>query len=223
MEDEDPLLSSAKRTLEAQLEIKQQLLKEIARVEEEQRSRKSGSRTAHFFSSSLMYAVAAKNSVVEQIERCTKSVLPETRREYERVHERRLAVEERIRSLREKRNSKMIQELKNPEMRHDVVSWLVNSLNHEIQELTAKEKELQAETGKAREQLRELQQANIVNQRASAIKHWGEEVQAESDLRGKGFRRKRSLTVGRGTNSVTLTRRQSLRPRSEPRTMDNTI
>jgi hypothetical protein len=197
--------------LHAQVQINAQLLEQIAALEDDHRSLKPQTRQAHFFQSTLSYTHMTKAAILEQIDRCKTTLLPEAKREYDRVHEKRVYLEERINSLRKKRDSRLLEDLRDPQKRDNVVSWLVNSLNQEIQDLSATEQELQESTARAREELRLLQEFNVSNRKQEAVRNWKEELESEHGLRSKTFRRKRSLNVGRGLNAVSLQRRSSMR------------
>ena len=196
-EDAEFLLQLA---IQAQEEIKEQLLSEIAELENEQRPSRPPVNTLNFYRSSLQRAQEEKQGLQDQISKFNSVILPGLERHLERLREKRAAINEQIEKYRLARQEQI-----------DPAS-LQESLTRELAELGAREKDLQNQAGIARAELRALQEAILLQQRESARREWEVEMADEHGLNAKLPGRRRSNTTST-VQKPTRVRRTSMKVR----------
>ncbi|KAK8889295.1 hypothetical protein M9Y10_034041 [Tritrichomonas musculus] len=195
MEEDESLIESMKLALQAQEEIKQQLLKEIASLEASTQGPRLTEKSLKFYKSSLDHDLKEKKLLTDQITKFKSSILPEVQQQYDRIHQKRVSLEEHISVLQKLRDESLITDISDPNKRSSAISTFQSNLQSEIQSLSNEEKELQEKTAKAKTELHVLQEQYLNSQRESAKKIWEDELANEMGNNKAHFVRRRSLTV----------------------------
>jgi hypothetical protein len=211
-ERDESLLESIRLAIQAQEEIKQELLSEIRALENQARPHRTTIRLIAFYSSSLRHVVAEKSAVLEQIAKFKTSTLPELQQQLDRIRQKRETIQKRIETVQRARNRKLLKDLEVAEKVHSVVTELTQKLLAEIHELTLNEANIKANTATARAELRVLQEQSLNKQREKTIQAFADEVADERGLfLARRSMRRRSNTQASGLSKEPTCRRQSLR------------
>jgi hypothetical protein len=193
--DNEALLESVRIAIQAQEEIKQELLTELLVLEGDARPRQISLKTVQFYSSSLRHAVSEKSAVIDQVANFKASILPDLERQLERINSRRITLEKRVMGLQLSRNPAYLRDANSPEKLQATVAALSDNLTKELIELSTTETELKNSTAKARTELRTLQDLTVNKQRDSARITWQSEVADERKVNNSRFGRKRAATI----------------------------
>jgi hypothetical protein len=211
-EGDESLLESIRLAIQAQEEIKQELLSEIRALENQARPHRTTIKLVAFYSSSLRHVVAEKSAVLEQIAKFKTSTLPELQQQLDRIRQKRETIQKRIETVQRARNRKLLKDLEVPERVHAVVAELTQKLLAEIHELTLNEANIKANTATARAELRVLQEQSLNRQREKTIQAFADEVADERGLfLPRRSMRRRSNTQASALSKEPTGRRQSLR------------
>jgi chromosome segregation ATPase len=195
MEEVD-LLESVQLHLQAQEDIKQELLSTLRNLEQESRPPRTTLRQVHFQSSTLRHIVAEKSAILEQIAKFNSSVLPELEQQLLRAHQKAEELQSRIQLLQERRKTSLLEDLNNTEKVHQAIEDFAENLRREIQNLNQNEDQIKSETVIARAELRVLQDQFLNRRREKAKQTLEAEVTDERLLfTSRGNRRKRSRTL----------------------------
>ncbi|OHS99778.1 hypothetical protein TRFO_33696 [Tritrichomonas foetus] len=196
MQDDESMIESMQLALQTQEEIRQDLLKEISALESNTQGPKLTEKSMEFYKSSLARVLSEKKSLTDQIEKFKITILPEIQRQFDRIHQKREAMEFHISALQKYRNMTLFENVKNPDKRTDAVKTFIENLTKEIDDLTNKENDLQEKIRKARTELHVLQEQYLSSQRESAKKIWESELANESGLnKTRKLNRRMSHTV----------------------------
>lgn len=195
MEDEESLIESMKLALQAQEEIKQQLLSEIATLEASAQQPRYTEKSLKFYKSSLDHALEEKKLLTDQITKFKSSILPEVQQQYDRIHQKRESLQDHIAALQKLRDTSLIDSIKDPNQRDSAISSFQSNIQSEINSLSNEEKDLQQKTIKAKTELHVLQEQYLNSQRENAKKSWEDELASEMGNNKAHFARRRSLTV----------------------------
>jgi hypothetical protein len=221
-DDADGLTESVLVAIQAQEEIKQELLAQVLALEQDARPHQISLKTVQFYSSSLRHAVSEKSAVIDQVANFKASVLPDLERQLERINSRRVALEKRVMRLQVSRDPSLLRDTNTPEKLQASVTSLQDSLTKELMELSATETELKNNTAKARAELRALQDLSLNRQRDSARATWANEVADEKKVNNSRFGRKRAATIVSSQQKFVRTRGMSLRTIKPPMFMPET-
>ena len=200
-DDEQQMIESMQLALQAQEEIKQQLLNEISALQGSTHSQRSAEKSLKFYKSSLERAQCEKKSLEDQISKFKNIILPEISQQYERVHQKREGLEMHIKSLKGYRDEKLLLAASNPEVRDAAIGQFINNLQTEITNLTNSEEQLKEKTAKAKTELHALHEQYMNSQRESMRKIWENELAIESGINKSRILRRRSHTI----NNIPLT------------------
>jgi hypothetical protein len=210
-EDAAALLESVRLAIQAQEEIKQELLVQALALEQTATPQHISLKTVQFYSSSLRHAVSEKSAVIDQIAKLKSSVLPDLERQLERINSRRISLEKRVMALQLSRNPAILRDANTPERLQATIAALSDSLGKELIELSSSETELKNNTTKARAELRTLQEQTLIKQRDSARATWASEVADERHVNNSRFGRKRAATIVSSQSKPMRSRGMSLR------------
>lgn len=195
IEDDETLIESMRLALQAQQEIKQQLLAELAQLESKSQTTKFTEKSLKFYQSSLNHTEQEKNSINEQIIKFKNTVLPEIQQQLDRIQQKRHSLDEQISNLQKYRDSGLMESIQNPSLRSERIATFQENLQKEIDMLIHREKELEDSTCKAKLELHVLQEQYLNSQRESAKKQWENELANECGLNRQHLLRRRSHTV----------------------------
>lgn len=212
--EEEAMIESLKLAMQAQEEIRQQLLDEIKTLESEQPSQKGSLKAYNFYKSSLRHAMQEKKAVEQQIDNFNTNILPELHQQMDRLQQKKSALEQRILDLQVTRDEGLLVRIENEDQRYSAIQQFTASLKKEIVDLCAKEEQLKAETAVQRKELHALQESSLSKQRETAKQNWKEEMADELGLMKKHLARRRSNTIASQLPSKQpnkINRRMSLR------------
>lgn len=211
--EEEAMIESLKLAMQAQEEIRQQLLDEIKTLEGEQPAQKGSLKAYHFYKSSLRHTTHEKKAVEQQIDNFKTNILPELQQQIDRLQQKKTALEQRIIGLQVTRDEGLLVRIEDKEQRYSAIQQFAVNLKKEIVELSAKEEQLKAETAAQRKELHALQEASLSRQRETAKQTWKEEMADELGLMKKHLSRRRSNTVAAHPSkpAAKINRRMSLR------------
>ena len=204
MTEQGDLAASLHLAIQAQEEIKQQLLDEIKALESEQKPTRASVKTLNFYTASIKRAQDERKTVQAQIDKFNSSILPGLEQQLDRVRQKRAAVDGRAETLRAARAQGI--ELEAFQKR----------LESELEELTKRESELQEQTAAAKSELRSLQEAHLSLQRENARKEWETEMADELGLNKRITGRRRSNTVSVAPRQTRVSRRTSVKSKRPP-------
>ena len=204
MTEQGDLAASLQLAIQAQEEIKQQLLDEIKALESEQKPTRASVKTLKFYTASIKRAQDERNTVQAQINKFNSSILPGLEQQLDRVRQKRAAVDGRTQTLRAARTQGI------------ELEEFQRSLEAELAELTKRESELQEQTAAAKSELRSLQEAQLSVQRENARKGWETEMADELGLNKRTMGRRRSNTVSVAPKAPRVHRRTSVKSKHPP-------
>jgi hypothetical protein len=194
MTDSD-VLASVELHIQAQEEIKQELLSTIRALERETCSPCATLKQVNFHSASLRHIVAEQSKVMDQIAKFKSSTLPDLQHLLDGLRQRRATLEARINALRGYRIDSLMNDLDDPAKVCASVAAFNARVLGEIQELTTAENQVKLNTAQAKGELRVLQDQFFNRQRENSQRVLAEEVSDEKDLLlGRGIRKKRFQT-----------------------------
>jgi hypothetical protein len=212
MTDSD-LLASVELHVQAQEEIKQELLATIRALEKEISPPRATLRQVHFHSATLRHVVAEQSAVMDQIAKFKSSTLPDLQHQLDVARQKRASLESKISALRGYRVDSLMNDLNNPAKVRSSVAAFTGQVLAEIQDLTTAESQVKLNTAQAKKELRALQDQFLNRQRENSKQVLAEELIDEKDLLlGKGPKRKRSRTALKGFAGRSQDRRCSLVP-----------
>jgi septal ring factor EnvC (AmiA/AmiB activator) len=204
----DDLQASVQLHIQAQEEIKQELLATISALERESRPPRTTLKQVHFHSASLRHVVADKSVVLDQIAKFKSVILPDLQQQLHTARQKRDLLESRIAALQASRSDALMANLDDPTRVLESISEFSQRLQNEIDELAAAEAQLKQNTATARVELRALQDQSLNRQREKSKQTLADEISDERQLFGtaKG-RRKRSSTVVAGLQAGKMDRK----------------
>jgi hypothetical protein len=210
MADEE-LLASVQLHIQAQEEIKQELLATIRSLERELRPPRATLKLVHFHAATLRHIVNEKSAVMDQIANFKCSTLPDLQRQLDGARQKRELLESRIAALKKHRSEALMADLDNPAKVHASVAEFTASVLAEVQELTAEEVKMKLQTAQAKAELRVLQDQFLNRQRERSKQVMADEISEERDvLSGRPQGRRRSRTALASLPPVGRDRRMSL-------------
>jgi hypothetical protein len=205
------LLASVELHIQAQEEIKQELLTTIRSLEKELSPPRATLRQVHFHSATLRHVVAEKSAVMDQIAKFKSSTLPDLQHQLDGARQKRATLEAKINALRSYRVDSLMNDLNDPAKVRSSVATFSAQVLAEIQDLTTAESQVKMNTMQAKTELRALQDQFLNRQRENSKQVLAEELIDEKDLLlGKGPKRKRSRTAVKGFAGRSQDRRGSL-------------
>jgi hypothetical protein len=211
MGDEDEsLLESIRLAIQAQEEIRQELLSEVRTLESQARPHRTTIKMVAFYSASMRHVVSDKSAVLEQIAKFKTVTLPELRQQLDRINQRRETIQKRIETVQMARNRRLLKDLDIPDKVHAVVAELTQKLLAEIHELTLSEAKIKANTSVARADLRVLQDQSLNKQREKTCQAVADEVADERGL----FLTRRSMRRRSNTQASLILKHQADRRQS---------
>jgi hypothetical protein len=194
--EESDLLEAVRLHIQAQEEIKQELLSTVRLLERESRPPRTTLKQVHFHTSTLRHIVSDQSAVVDQIIKFNSSVLPDLQQQLNLITQKADALNSRIEILQKPRKTSILANLDDPEKVHQSIAALSESLRNEIQNLTEEEEKVRKETAIARVELRALQDQFLNRQREKTRQTIEAEVIDEQKFfEQRGERRRRSSTM----------------------------
>ena len=191
---DDEFNQSMQLAIQAQKEIRQQLIAEI-RSFESNTQQKYGLKSVKFYSQSLNHAVEENNALKKQISYFKTVVLPDLLQQKERIQQRRRSIEERIEHLGKNLDADILLSLSNKQKIGQTIDELIQKYQKEIEELTLEEGYLTKNNSKLRRELREIHNQALKSQRESAKQSWNDEMADEKSLNNSLNSRKRARTI----------------------------
>jgi chromosome segregation ATPase len=213
MGEEDPLLECVRGALQAQEEIKQELLAQLAVFEKEAQPQQPTVKTMQFYLTTLKHAISDKSAVASQISNYSSSVLPDLENQLARISSRRRGLLEQIQALQKSRNQEWLNEARCPEKVDHLLAQMTGELRTEIAELDTTDMQLKANISKARHDLRVLQEQNRARQTTSAKDSWQSEMADEQQVNRspKSGRKRAASVVSPEPSAGFRTRRMSIK------------
>lgn len=191
---DDDFNQTMQLAIQAQKEIRQQLIAEIASLESSTQQR-YGLKSVMFYSQTLSHVVEENNSIKKQINYFKTVVLPDLRQQKERIMQKRKSIESKIETLGKSLDLTILSNLSNKNTMSKTINDLIMKYQKEIEEITLEESSLTQNNNKLRKELREIQNQALKSQRESAKQSWNEEMADEKVLNNSLNSRKRARTI----------------------------
>jgi hypothetical protein len=214
MTNDDSLVEPVRLAIQAQEDIKRELIEEILALERDARPQRTTLKQVQFYASTLRHTLSEKSSILEEISNLRNTIIPDLERQTERAIHRQQNLQSRIMSLQMSRSPAVLRDVSKPDKAQAAVAAFLESLQKEISDLEASENTVKDSTAKAKAELRVLQDQVLNYQRERATKALAEELADEKRVnQGRFIRsgRKRSMTIQQSQPRVVRNRGMSLR------------
>jgi hypothetical protein len=210
-EDPAALLECVDEALRAQEEIKQELLSQLAALEQEDRPQQPTVKTLQFYSTTLKHSLSAKTALSSQIANYTSSVIPDLENQLARIGARSRGLNQQIQSLETSRNPNWLNDARCTDKAEGLVDTLLAELRKELGELNGTDQELKSNIEKAKRDLKGLRDQSRAQQTDAVRATFLSEIEDENRTNNCRMGRKRASTVGGAPFKGVRTRGMSMR------------
>lgn len=204
----DSINETMQFAIQAQEEIRQELLAEIQKLENPTQAPKYTLKSIQFYSSSLRHVVEDKSAVLQELDRLRNQDLPESRAQLKRIEQKREALEHQINIYKRSRDSNILDHMEDTEQ----LEQYYNGLEEEIQLLERQEMEIDNVNLELKQELRVLQEKTLCKRRESAEQTWTCELADEKCKNQEcSHGRRRSNTIAAPKKGRIINRRMSVK------------
>ena len=177
----------------AQEAIRKDFLAEIALLEAQTKPSQNSNGLHRFYSSELRRATSENESLKQQIEELDKVINPDLQQHIEKSHQKRENLENRIKKFQNVRDSTLFERLRDPTQIEIVKNSIIQTLQKEIEELSALQTEYEKRDSALRFEFRSVLDKKIANARIEASRDWDIEL-SDENFQNLKTRRQRAKT-----------------------------
>lgn len=195
--EKNDLEKSIQLAIQAQKDIKQQLLKEISQLKSEPEPHPHHNEaTLKFYQSHIHKIISDVTAINSEINKSQSLTIPDMERKLTSLNKKKDRMEERISALQKDRNEDLLKSLNSPQLSEDEASRYFNEL---IQKLTTDinnldlQKKTNAEKIKSlRSKLEDIHKNKSSGRREVAMRNWKDEVADEKRINASNMVRRQS-------------------------------
>lgn len=207
--EKNDLEKSIQLAIQAQKDIKEQLLKEISQLKSEPEPHPHPSEaTLKFYTSHIHKIISDVTTINSEINKSQTLIIPDMERKFSSLNKRKQRIEERISSLQKERNEDLIKSFNSPELDEDEVSKrfneLIQKLSSDIENLDLQKKSNSERIKDLRGKLEDIHKNRSGGKREEAMRNWKDEVADEKRINTSNMFRRQSCVGIKKTSQISI-------------------